>query len=215
MGRGNDYRQDGQRRVIDDGGWSGHGAEFGGGADRLPSPVRPNSARPNPARPEDAEGGRETTAVVKWFKVDKGFGFVTLDDGTGDAFLHANALRSVGLESVVPGSTMSVSVNSGPKGLQVVQVHGVDASSAAVPQQRPSRPHGDGGPAVEVDGTVKWFNAEKGFGFLAADDGGRDVFVHVSALRSSSVADLSDGDRVAMRVATTAKGREAVSLRLL
>lgn len=49
-------------------------------------------------------------------------------------------------------------------------------------------------------GTVKWFNAEKGFGFIAPDDGGRDAFVHVSAVERSGINQLREGDKVAFEL---------------
>ena len=61
-------------------------------------------------------------------------------------------------------------------------------------------------------GTVKWFNADKGFGFVACDDGGKDVFLHVSVLQRSGVTQLAEGQRVSMGVVDTPKGREAVSI---
>jgi len=45
-------------------------------------------------------------------------------------------------------------------------------------------------------GKVKWYNGQKGFGFIAPDDGGKDVFVHVSALEASGIRGLSDGQEV-------------------
>ena len=63
-------------------------------------------------------------------------------------------------------------------------------------------------------GTVKWFNAEKGFGFVACDDGGKDVFLHVSVLERSGLAALGEGQAVTMRVVDTPKGREAVAISL-
>jgi CspA family cold shock protein len=63
-------------------------------------------------------------------------------------------------------------------------------------------------------GTVKWFNADKGFGFVACDDGGKDIFLHVSVLQRSGVAELAEGQRVSMGVVDTPKGRGAVSISL-
>ena len=65
-------------------------------------------------------------AIVKWFKADKGFGFVELADGAGDAFLHINALQSAGHELVPPGSKLKVVVGQGMKGAQVTRVVEVD-----------------------------------------------------------------------------------------
>lgn len=60
----------------------------------------------------------------------------------------------------------------------------------------------------EVEGTVKWFNDEKGFGFIARD-GGKDVFVHHSAINSSGRRSLQEGQKVTMRVTQGQKGPQA------
>jgi CspA family cold shock protein len=64
-------------------------------------------------------------------------------------------------------------------------------------------------------GTVKWFNSAKGFGFIQPDEGGRDVFVHVSAVERSSLGQLSEGQKISYDVQRDSKtGREsAVDLR--
>ena len=63
-------------------------------------------------------------------------------------------------------------------------------------------------------GTVKFFNAEKGYGFIQPDDGGRDIFVHVSAVTRSGLTTLSEGQRVAFDVEPDrmGKGPKAVNL---
>ncbi len=58
-------------------------------------------------------------------------------------------------------------------------------------------------------GTVKWFNAEKGFGFITQDDGGPDVFVHFSAIQATGYKSLEENDRVEYEVAQGAKGPQA------
>lgn len=69
--------------------------------------------------------------------------------------------------------------------------------------------------AQPLDGSVKWFNPEKGFGFVAGEDGGKDVFVHISVLQAAGLQALQDGQRVALKVVETPKGREAVAIELL
>jgi CspA family cold shock protein len=69
-------------------------------------------------------------------------------------------------------------------------------------------------PTVEELGTVKWYNAMKGFGFIVRDDGGRDIFVHASALEPG-IMGLAETQRVAVDVTDGQKGPEAVSLRLI
>lgn len=60
-----------------------------------------------------------------------------------------------------------------------------------------------------MQGTVKWFNDSKGFGFITPDDGGKDVFVHQSAIASSGFRSLSEGDRVEFQTEQGPKGPQA------
>ncbi|MCT8159766.1 cold-shock protein [Pseudoruegeria sp. SHC-113] len=57
-------------------------------------------------------------------------------------------------------------------------------------------------------GTVKWFNTTKGFGFIAPDDGGKDVFVHISAVERSGLTGLADNQKVEYELQTGRDGRE-------
>ncbi|MCP4380493.1 MAG: cold-shock protein [Hyphomicrobiales bacterium] len=54
-------------------------------------------------------------------------------------------------------------------------------------------------------GTVKWFNAQKGYGFIAPDDGGNDAFVHISAVERSGVGDLREGQKVSFELVSDSK----------
>jgi CspA family cold shock protein len=62
-------------------------------------------------------------------------------------------------------------------------------------------------------GTVKWFNAEKGFGFIAQDDGGADVFVHFSAITGEGYRELREGQKVDYEVTQGQKGPQAQNVR--
>ncbi len=61
-------------------------------------------------------------------------------------------------------------------------------------------------------GTVKFFNANKGFGFIAPEDGGKDVFVHASAVEMAGMSVLSEGQRVSFEIQSDVKGAKAVNL---
>ncbi len=259
MGKGKDFRPSRRRGGFDD--------------DVMPSFEMP---RERPARsfgapsPFDSApaSGPVVDATVSWFNPEKGFGFTSLSDGSGDAFLHIGQLQAIGRDSVPPGATLKVQVAQGAKGKQVVKVVDVDESTAQPQQARPRpagpRPGfgdrggfggdrggyggggdrggygggggggfggggfggGDRGPrpprrtvdassAQPLDGVVKWFNPDKGFGFVAGEDGGKDVFVHISVLQAAGMGPLADGQRVAMKVVETPKGREAVQISVL
>lgn len=60
-----------------------------------------------------------------------------------------------------------------------------------------------------AQGTVKWFNAEKGYGFVSPDDGSADVFVHYSAITGSGYRSLEEGQRVSFEVEQSPKGPQA------
>ena len=90
--------------------------------DRAPSGDGPRYPSSSP----QAGFGPELDATVKWFNPDKGFGFVALADGSGDVFLHANALTNAGHGSVSPGASLRVRVGQGQKGRQVMEVLAVD-----------------------------------------------------------------------------------------
>lgn len=62
-------------------------------------------------------------------------------------------------------------------------------------------------------GTVKWFNSQKGFGFIVPDDGGKDVFVHISAVERSGMRTLNEGQRVSYELQTEKGKTAAVNLK--
>lgn len=66
-----------------------------------------------------------------------------------------------------------------------------------------------------ANGTVKWFNPMKGFGFIQSDHGGKDDFVHISALERAGIANLNEGQRVSYDLATNKGKTSAENLKLL
>lgn len=232
--------------------------------DHAPDPWAHEMAPPMPSRPSFSRqadfAGPEVGATVKWFNAQKGFGFVQLTDGSGEAFLHIRPVEAAGHSTLEPGTTLTVRVGQGQKGAQVTQVLDVDTSTAEAPAPRgggyggggyggdrggyggdrggyggdrggyggggygdrgaPRRPGGrffdpsvlDGVP--EEAGIVKWFNPERGFGFIALERGGKDVFVHQSALSRSGIHDLQEGQQVIVKLVEGPKGPEAGSIQL-
>ena len=197
-------------------------------------------------------------AKVKWFDPEKGFGFASPADGSGDVFLHISAIGPLDQQDLQPGATIVADLGEGKRGLQVVAVHEIDASTATPAAPRGDRaPRGfsprpprddygygggggyggdrggdrggygggggygdrggfsqrDSGPMEgPYDGAVKFFNTERGFGFIAPDRGGPDVFLHVSSLSRSGLQPPMDGQRVRFSIRSGKKGPEAAEV---
>jgi CspA family cold shock protein len=169
---------------------------------------------------------------VKWFNRSKGFGFIVPDDGTSDVFLPLAVLERSGFGEAPDGASVSIEWVQGPKGRAATHVLELDASSA---QPRPAREprfrprddsggyhgghgggdSGGGGPAESLDGVVKWYDPARGFGFILPNDGGKDIFVHVTALRRAGLDALEPGQPVRMMVSQARRGREASAIELI
>lgn len=190
--------------------------DFGGGAFESRGPSIPRADFGNRAPVVDQSN---VTATVKWFNAVKGFGFVSPSNGTPDAFLHISALERAGHQDVPEGATLVCDLGPGQRGPQVVTVISLDMSTAV-----PRSSAGGGGAGRResspvtgdpVDGTVKFFSPDKGFGFIAVDDGGKDVFVHVKTLERSGLRALEPEQRVRMTISQGQKGPQAESIALI
>ena len=168
---------------------------------------------------EDApQNTAQVSGSVKWFNAGKGFGFITSDDGSGDIFLHLSALRQAGFSTVEQGATIVCDVVEGPKGLQAVRVIDID-SSTVTDESRQPREGADSlaYPSIEPEGEffdaiVKWFNPEKGYGFVTQGEDAPDIFVHIKTLRRLGVPDLQAGQTVRVRTGQGPKGPQVADL---
>jgi CspA family cold shock protein len=217
MGRGNEHRS--RQRQL--------GTQPDPWGDYAPPPSYERSSRP--LAPRAASTG-QTQARVKWFNPDKGFGFVELTDGSGEAFLHIRQVEAAGHSALAFGTTLVVQVGPGQKGSEVTEILSVDTSTAEPePTRRGSRPqpsghgsadqlqsrHGQSASASpNTPGVVKWYNAAKGFGFVTVDGEDKDLFIHVSVLERSGIGGLEPGQGVRVAVMDGRKGREVGAIAL-
>ncbi|GLQ07909.1 cold-shock protein [Sneathiella chinensis] len=143
---------------------------------------------------------------VKWFNTAKGFGFVEPLDGSGDAFVHISVLQSKGLQGLPEGAPIVCDLSRGERGQQVQRILNLGPAPALQLKD---------GEGSLIEGTVKFFNSEKGFGFVTPDDASRDIFVHMKALEKSGLGMLEATQRVRLNVKDGEKGPLAEGVELL
>ncbi len=196
----------------DRGGFSGGGAPrsggFGGGAPRGPGGGGGAGGMP-------AQVVGQGKGVVKFFNTQKGFGFIQREDGGEDVFVHISAVERAGLEGLAEGQGLEFTlVDRGGKISasdlavvgDVIAVAKRDAAPPPTAQQRQLT-------GEKATGTVKFFNAMKGFGFITRDDGQPDAFVHISAVERSGMRELNEGDRLEFDIEVDRRGKySAVNL---
>ncbi len=126
------------------------------------------------------------------------------------------ALEMVGKPDLSEGMRLKVTVEETPRGRQVAQVLevGDTVSKVRADSGRPTGALGGSRSQLKSEGTVKWYNPEKGFGFIAPSNGDRDIFVHATALARSGLSALAEGQKVVVECGQGKKGLEVQSIRL-
>ncbi|MET0371111.1 MAG: cold-shock protein [Sphingobium sp.] len=197
------------------GGFGGGGGGFGGGGGG-------GGGRGLPAQVVG-----EGTGIVKFFNGQKGFGFIVRDDGAEDVFVHISAVEQAGLTGLAEGQPLGFTlVDRGGK-ISATDLK-IDGEPLPVSDRGPPREPraggfgadrgadrgGDRGPQRQLtgeraSGTVKFFNAMKGFGFIQRDDGQPDAFVHISAVERAGLPSLNEGDRLDFELEVDRRGKYA------
>lgn len=152
-----------------------------------------------------ADAALGVLGTVNWYEPAKGYGFLTPDSGGGEIFVHSSAVVGGGV--LTDGQRVAFLVVEGEKGPQADHVLPLAAGTGGGGPQGAARDDG-------ADGTVTWYDAGKGFGFITPDSGEQDVFVHARALHGD-LAELAEGDRVTYRLAEGEKGLQAQGVRLV
>ena len=188
------------------GGGGGGGGGFGGGRGMPPQVVG------------------EGTGVVKFFNAQKGFGFVVRDDGGEDVFVHISAVEQAGLSGLAEGQPLGFTLVDRGGRISATDLK-IEGEPMPVTDRAPPREGGFGGApggarggagapqrqltGEKATGTVKFFNAMKGFGFIQRDDGQPDAFVHISAVERAGMPTLNEGDRLQFEIEVDRRGKYA------
>ena len=180
------------------GGFGGGGGGFrGGGGGGMPPQV-----------------GGEGKGGVKFFNPQKGFGFIVRDDGGEDVFVHISAVEQAGLTGLAEGQPLEFTLVDRGGRISATDLK-IEGDPLPVQERGPREEGGDrGGPQRQLtgekaSGTVKFFNAMKGFGFISRDDGQPDAFVHISAVERAGMSSLNEGDRVEFELEVDRRGKTA------
>jgi CspA family cold shock protein len=171
----------------------------------------------------------EGTGVVKFFNAQKGFGFVVRDDGGEDVFVHISAVEQAGMSALAEGQPLGFTLVDRGGRISATELK-IDGEPMAVSERAPREPReggfGDRGPrqggaggaggapqrqltGEKATGTVKFFNAMKGFGFIQRDDGQPDAFVHISAVERAGMSTLNEGDKLEFELEVDRRGKYA------
>jgi cold shock protein len=189
----------GERSGGGGGGFRGGGAGGGGGGFR---------GGAGGGMPPQVVG--EGKGVVKFFNPQKGFGFIVRDDGGEDVFVHISAVEQAGLTDLADGQPLEFTLVDRGGRISATNLR-IEGEPMAVER---SGGTGDRGPQRQLTGekatgTVKFFNAMKGFGFIQRDDGQPDAFVHISAVERAGIPTLNEGDRLEFELEVDRRGKFA------
>ena len=156
------------------------------------------------------------SGTVKWFNATKGFGFIQPDGGGQDVFVHISAVEQAGLTDLADGQPLEFTlVDRGGR----ISATNLRIDGEPMPVERSgggggAAAGGNSGPQRQLtgekaSGTVKFFNAMKGFGFIQRDDGQPDAFVHISAVERAGMPTLNEGDRLEFELEVDRRGKYA------
>ena len=170
-------------------------------------------------------GPMSMSATVKWYDPVKGYGFLVPDDGSPDIYCGRAALAAIGLDILLAEATVTCETAPGRRGPEVSRILTIDFSTAEPRTVSPVRPPAASGIAARPGAThaaaasgrrvralVKWFGAEKGYGFLEPEDGSADLFCHMTAVQASGRDTLPEGATVTCEIVQGDRGPQVSSI---
>ena len=146
---------------------------------------------------------------VKWFDIDKGFGFLVLEDGGGDVLLHSNVLKNFGRTSVSEDTKIEFEFLETDKGRQVSLIYNISNLEDEKNPKESDPSLSKNSNADFYPARVKWFNKSKGFGFANIFKSNDDIFLHIETLKRSGLSDLETGEAIVLTVTEGPRGKMA------
>ena len=149
---------------------------------------------------------------VKWFNPTKGFGFVVTEDPGPDILVHVNVLRNFGRSSISEGSTVELVAQRTDRGLQatrILSIHPPRENGFGSPEdtRRTEEDQGIKETSAYRPARVKWFDKQRGFGFVNVFGSTQDIFIHMEILRNSGLAILQPGEAVSVQISRGPRGQ--------
>ena len=146
---------------------------------------------------------------VKWFDIDKGFGFLVLKDGGGDVLLLPNVLKNFGRTSVSEDTNIEFEFLETDKGRQVSTFYKILNLENEKNSEKNDPSLSKNTNTEFYPARVKWFNKSKGFGFANIFKSSDDIFLHIETLKRSGLSDLETGEAIVLAVTEGPRGKMA------